>query len=70
MREHVRSKRLLEVADKETRLTGPEFNHLEKCSECLAVYAKSILQVARAPARDKRKKLPTLFIQFRNQISG
>jgi len=31
----------LEVADKGTRLRESEFNHLEKCSECLTVYAKA-----------------------------
>ena len=62
MHQHIRSKRFLEVADKETRLTEPELNHLQKCSECLAVYAKSILQVARARAKDKRKKPPSLSV--------
>jgi len=60
MEQHVRSKRLLEVADKEIRLTEREFDHLEICIECQTLYAKSILQVARARAKDKHKKAPTL----------
>jgi hypothetical protein len=59
MPEHVRSKRLLEVADKETRLTEFEVQHLEKCSDCLAVYAESILEVVWQRARKKRKSQST-----------
>jgi hypothetical protein len=47
--------RLLEIADKEIRFAKPEFDHLKKCNECLVAYAKSILQVARAKAKTKRK---------------
>jgi hypothetical protein len=60
MQQHVRSKRLLEVADKETRLTEAELEHLEICIECQALYAKSILQVARTRAKDKGKKTVNL----------
>jgi hypothetical protein len=62
MEQHVRSKRLFKVADKEIRLTQPEFDHLENCIECQTLYAKSILQVARARAKDKHKKESTLSI--------
>ena len=53
MHKHFIRKRLYEIADKQTRLTEPELKHLEKCAECLTLYAKVILQVARARARDK-----------------
>jgi DNA polymerase III delta prime subunit len=60
MHSHNKAKRLLEIADKETRLTESELDHLEKCSECLALYAKSILEVARTRAKDKLKKPSTI----------
>ncbi|PYS31570.1 MAG: hypothetical protein DMG11_00850 [Acidobacteria bacterium] len=59
MDKHLIKKRLFELADEETRLTEPEFEHLEKCNECQALYGKLILQVARARAKDKCKKPST-----------
>jgi hypothetical protein len=56
MYEHLPTGRLLEVADKETRFTEAEVKHLEKCNDCLGVYAKSILQVARERARERAKR--------------
>jgi hypothetical protein len=55
MDDHITNKRLLEVAEKETRLTPLEFAHLDQCTDCLEVYAKSILQVARTRAQHKEK---------------
>ena len=49
----MRPKRLHEIAQKETRLTQEEFDHLDICQECLTNYAKSILQVARMRAKNK-----------------
>jgi hypothetical protein len=57
--EHVIEKRLLEFADEESRLTQSEFDHLETCSECLAAYAKFILQLARDRAREKTNGNPS-----------
>ena len=62
MHQHIRKRRLLEVADKQMRLTEPEFDHLEKCIECQTLYAKSILELACARAKDKRKKPPSLSV--------
>jgi hypothetical protein len=56
MSQHVVTKRLLDLAGEETSLTEVEFNHIEKCTECQTVYAKSILQVARARAKNKCQK--------------
>jgi hypothetical protein len=55
MQGHVRRRRLLQIADNEARLTELEVQHLEKCSECLAVYAKSILEVVWERAKNKLK---------------
>ena len=62
MEQHIGSKRLLEVAEKEIRLTQPEFDHLENCIECQMLYMESILRVALVRAEDKRKKAPSLSI--------
>lgn len=51
--EHIREKRLLEIADEQTRLAAAESGHLETCTECLTAFAKSILHVARARAKEK-----------------
>jgi hypothetical protein len=56
MPQHVGSMRLYEIADQGMRLRTPEVDHLEQCSECLTVYAKAILQAARARAKDKCKQ--------------
>ena len=50
---HVTRKRLFEVATEEARFTEPEFVHVEKCSECLEFYGKSILEIARIRAKQK-----------------
>lgn len=55
MEPHIKKNRLLEIAERETGLAEPEIDHLEHCSECMAVYAQGILQVARARAREKRQ---------------
>jgi hypothetical protein len=56
MHEHLPAGRLFEVADKETRFTEAEVKHLEKCNDCLGVYAQSILQVARTRAKERMRK--------------
>ena len=56
MQSHVRLKRLHEIAQKETRLTHEEFDHLETCQECLTNYARSILQAARTRAKNKIRR--------------
>jgi hypothetical protein len=53
MDQHIRQKRLVQVADEQSRMSEAEFEHLENCSECQAAYGKSILQVARARAKEK-----------------
>jgi hypothetical protein len=53
LNDHIWEKRLLEIADEQTRLAAAEFEHLETCNECLTVFAKSILEVARARAKMK-----------------
>jgi len=53
--EHIGDGKLLEMAET-TQWTNAEFSHLEQCRECLAVYARSILQVARSRARAKSKQ--------------
>jgi hypothetical protein len=53
---HVKPKRLHEIAQKETRLTQEEFDHLDSCQVCLTNYARSILQTARMRAQDKIRK--------------
>jgi len=57
MDDHIKKKRLLELADKGLRFSEPEFGHLDKCDECLSLYARSILQVARTRAKNKRKSV-------------
>jgi hypothetical protein len=59
MQQHVTKTRLLEVAQKSSRLTEPELDHLEKCGECFGTYAKCILQAAWERVKDKRKKAAT-----------
>jgi hypothetical protein len=56
MRQHIHKKRILEIADDRSRLSERELDHIEKCSECLALYAKSIIEVARERAKDKGRK--------------
>jgi hypothetical protein len=51
--EHVQKRRLHELADNQSHLTEFEVDHMEKCSECQAAFAKSILQVARIRAKNK-----------------
>lgn len=53
LNKHIWKKRLLEIADQQTRLAATEFEHLETCNECLRAFAKSILEVARARAKQK-----------------
>jgi hypothetical protein len=53
---HVVKNRLIEVADKGTRFTKLEFDHLEKCADCVGLYAKAILHVARTRAKKKSRK--------------
>lgn len=55
MEKHVAPKRLGEIASKDLRLTEAELSHLEKCEECVDVYAKLILQAARGRAKGKQK---------------
>jgi len=59
VQQHVVRKRLLEVADNKTRLAEPEFAHIKECGECLGVYARFILRLARERAKDKRRKRTT-----------
>jgi hypothetical protein len=63
LNDHIWTKRLLEIADEQSRLAAAEFEHLEICNECLTLFAKSILEVARARAKKKcssGKIAPTL----------
>jgi hypothetical protein len=60
MQEHIMQKRLLEVAEKETRFTASEFGHFKKCNQCLVAYAQAILEVARTRARVKCRKFGPL----------
>jgi hypothetical protein len=55
--DHIRPDRLLEVADKNARFSEVEFQHIEKCSECVGALAKLILQNARPRARKKTTRL-------------
>ena len=59
MHEHIVKARLLEIAAKEIRFAKPEFDHIQKCNECLVTYAKSILEVARTNAKNKSKEPST-----------
>jgi hypothetical protein len=54
--DHIGPRRLLEIADKDARLTPAEFEHIDKCSECVEAFAKYILQAARQRAQKKTKK--------------
>jgi hypothetical protein len=51
--EHISNQRLAKIAGENSRLSETELAHLSGCSDCLAAYGRSILQVARATAKEK-----------------
>jgi len=53
--EHIRPHRLLEVVEKDVRLTLRELEHIENCTECVDAFSKSILQVAKERAKKKTR---------------
>jgi len=53
--EHIRPHRLLEVVEKDVRLTLRELEHIENCTECVYAFSKSILQVAKERAKKKTR---------------
>jgi hypothetical protein len=53
MREHISNKRLAKIAAEDSRLSATELAHLSGCSDCMAAYGRSILQVARDTAKEK-----------------
>ena len=51
--EHVAENRLRLAANRDVRLLAQELDHLEKCSECLKAFSRTILQSARTAAKRK-----------------
>jgi hypothetical protein len=56
MGDHISNKRLAKIAGEDSRLSATELAHLSGCSDCLAAYSRSILQVARDTAKEKVRR--------------
>jgi len=50
LQQHIPKKTILDLAEDTVQLTVDDFGHFDRCTECFAHCAKSIVQVARKRA--------------------